>query len=186
MSITQIKQDAEQRMRKSIEALQQNLIKIRTGRAHPSLLDHVFISYYGTDTSLSQVANVGVADARTLLISPWEKSMIPTIEKAIYASNLGLNPITSGDTIRVPLPALSEERRKEFIKIVRHEAEETRVAIRNIRRDANNHFKEMVKEKMISDDDDHRAQDEMQKQTNQFIAEIDKLLAAKEMELMEV
>ena len=186
MSIAQIKQDAEQRMRKSIEALQQNLIKIRTGRAHPSLLDHVSISYYGTDTQLSQVANVGVADARTLLISPWEKSLIPTIEKAIYASSLGLNPITSGDTIRVPLPALSEERRKEFIKIVRHEAEETRVAIRNVRRDANNHFKEMVKEKTISEDDDHRAQDEMQKQTDKFIAEIDKLLAAKEVELMEV
>lgn len=186
MSIATVKQDAEQRMRKSIEALQQNLIKMRTGRAHPSLLDQVSVPYYGTDTPLSQVANVGVADARTLSISPWEKSLIPAIEKAIYASGLGLNPVTTGDVIRVPLPALNEERRKEFIKIVRSEAEEARVAIRNIRRDANHHFKELLKTKDISEDDDHRAQDDIQKQTDKFIAEVDQLLAVKEAELMEV
>ena len=180
------KQTAEQRMRKSIESLQQNLIKIRTGRAHPSLLDHVMVPYYGNDTQLTQVANVNVGDARTLLISPWEKSLIPAIEKAIYSSGLGLNPVTSGDQIRVPLPALNEERRKEFIKIVRSEAEEARVAIRNIRRDINNQFKEMTKAKTISEDDEHRAQDDIQKMTDKFIAEVDKLLAGKEAELMEV
>lgn len=186
MSIATIKEDAQQRMRKSIESLQQNLIKMRTGRAHPSLLDQVNVSYYGADTPLSQVANVGVADARTLSISPWEKSLIPAIEKAIYNSGLGLNPVTTGDVIRVPLPALNEERRKEFIKIVRHEAEEARVAIRNIRRDANHHFKELLKAKEITEDDDHRAQEDMQKQTDKFIAEVDQLLAGKEAELMEV
>jgi ribosome recycling factor len=186
MSITSIKQDSEQRMRKSIEAFQQNLIKMRTGRAHPSLLDQVTVSYYGTDTPLSQVANVGVSDARTLSISPWEKALIPAIEKAIYNSGLGLNPVTTGDLIRVPLPPLNEERRKEFIKIVRSEAEEARVAIRNIRRDANHHFKEFVKAKEISEDDERRAQEEMQKQTDKFIVEVDQLLSAKEADLMEV
>ena len=186
MSISIIKQDAEQRMRKSIESLQQNLIKMRTGRAHPSLLDQVNVSYYGNDTPLSQVANVGVADARTLSISPWEKGLIPAIEKAIYNSGLGLNPVTTGDMIRVPLPALNEERRKEFIKIVRNEAEEARIAVRNIRRDANHHSKELLKAKEISEDDDRRAQDDIQKQTDKFIAEVDQLLASKEAELMEV
>ena len=185
-SFTPIKQDNEVRMSKTVETLKQSLLKIRTGRAHPSLLDQVTVSYYGNETPLSQVANVGIADARTLLITPWEKNLIPTIEKAIYAAGLGLNPITMTDTIRVPLPPLSEERRKEFIKIVRDEGEESRVAIRNIRRDANNSLKELVKEKIISTDEERRAQDEVQKQTDQYIAEIDKILANKEKELMEV
>ncbi len=185
-SVSNTKQNAEQRMRKSIEALQQNLLKMRTGRAHPSLLDQVFVSYYGNETPLNQVATVTVGDARTLLISPWEKNMIPTIEKAIHASGLGLNPVTSGDVVRVPLPPLNEERRKEFIKIVKAEAEEARVAIRNIRRDANTQLKELLKTKTISEDEDKRAQDEVQKLTDKFIAEADKFLAAKEAELMEV
>ncbi|MCD6047350.1 MAG: frr [Gammaproteobacteria bacterium] len=186
MTIAETKQNAEQRMRKSIESLQNNLIKLRTGRAHPSLLDQVVVSYYGNDTPLNQVSNVTTADARTLLITPWEKNLIPSIEKAIYASGLGLNPVTTGDAIRVPLPPLNEERRKEFIKIVKGEAEDARVAIRNIRRDANTQLKELVKAKDISEDDEKRAQDDVQKLTDKYIAEVDKLLAAKETELMEV
>ena len=186
MTIESIKQDSEQRMGKCVDALQNSLMKIRTGRAHPSLLDQVSVSYYGNDTPLSQVANVNVGDARTLVIIPWEKTMIPTIEKAIYASGLGLNPVTSGDNIRVPLPALTEERRKEFIKMVRGEVEDARVAVRNVRRDANHQCKELLKAKTITEDDDHRAQDDIQKQTDKFIAEIDHILAAKETELMEV
>lgn len=186
MSVPAIRQDAEQRMKKSIESLQQNLMKLRTGRAHPSLLDHVMVPYYGSDVPLSQVANVNAADARTLAVQPWEKNMIPAIEKAIMTAGLGLNPVTTGDVVRVPLPPLNEERRKEFIKIVRSEGEEARVAIRNIRRDANNRYKELVKSKDISEDDERRAQDEMQKLTDRFIAEVDKILSAKEVELMEV
>lgn len=186
MSITETKQSSEQRMRKSIESLQNNLIKMRTGRAHPSLLDQVVVPYYGNDTALNQVSNVSAGDARTLVITPWEKSLIPAIEKAIYNSGLGLNPVTTGDIIRIPLPPLNEERRKEFIKIVKGEAEDARVAIRNIRRDANTQLKEMLKAKTISEDDDKRAQDDVQKLTDKYIAEVDKLLAAKEAELMEV
>jgi ribosome recycling factor len=186
MTVAAIKQDAEHRMKKSVESLQQNLMKLRTGRAHPSLLDHVMVSYYGSDVPLSQVANVNAADSRTLAVQPWEKNMIPAIEKAIMVAGLGLNPVTTGDVVRVPLPALNEERRKEFIKIVRSEGEDARIAVRNVRRDANNRFKELVKSKDISEDDDRRAQDDMQKLTDKFIAEVDKLLAAKETELMEV
>ncbi len=186
MTITSIKQAAEQKMRKSIESLQQNFIKMRTGRAHPSLLDQVMVPYYGTDTPLTQVASVNIGDARTLLIVPWEKNLIPAIEKAIYASGLGLNPVTAGDNIRVPLPPLNEERRKEFIKIVRSEAEDARVAIRNIRRDANTQLKELLKAKTISEDEERRGEDDHQKLTDKFIAEVDKLLTTKETELMEV
>lgn len=186
MAIATIKQNAETRMQRSIESLQNNLMKMRTGRAHPSLLDQVKVTYYGSDMPLNQVANVSVADARTLLINAWEKSLVPAIEKAILTSGLGLNPTNSGDAIRVPLPALNEERRKELIKIVRSEAEESRVSIRNIRRDANTEVKELVKKKEISEDDEKRSQEVIQKITDKYIAEVDKLLTAKEQELMEV
>ena len=185
-SVTEVKQAAEQRMKKTIDSLQTNLTKMRTGRAHPSLLDQVKVPYYGNDVPLNQVGNVTVGDARTLLISPWEKNLIPAIEKSIHTSGLGLNPVTTGEVIRIPLPPLNEERRKEFIKIVKAESEDARVAIRNIRRDANNSFKEMLKTKTLSEDEDKRAQEETQKLTDKFIAEVDKLLAAKEAELMEV
>ncbi len=184
--IDDLKKDAELRMGKSIESLRHELTKLRTGRAHTSLLDHVMVSYYGNDTPLNQVANVGVADARTLMISPWEKGMVQAIEKAIMTANLGLTPNTAGTVIRIPLPPLTEERRRDMTKVVRHEAEGARVAIRNIRRDANNDLKDMVKEKLISEDEERRAQDEIQKLTDKYIAEADKVLAGKEAELMEV
>lgn len=184
--INDLKKDAEQRMGKSIDSLRHELTKLRTGRAHTSLLDHVMVSYYGNDTPLNQVANVGVADARTLVISPWEKGMVQAIEKAIMTANLGLTPNTAGTVIRIPLPPLTEERRRDMTKVVRHEAEGARVAIRNIRRDANNDLKDMLKEKLISEDDERRAQDDIQKLTDKYIAEVDKVLAAKEAELMEV
>jgi ribosome recycling factor len=184
--INDLKKDAEQRMGKSIDSLRHELTKLRTGRAHTSLLDHVMVSYYGNDTPLNQVANVGVADARTLVISPWEKGMVQAIEKAIMAANLGLTPNTAGTVIRIPLPPLTEERRRDMTKVVRHEAEGARVAIRNIRRDANNDLKDMLKEKLISEDDERRAQDDIQKLTDKYIAEVDKVLAGKEAELMEV
>lgn len=184
--ISDIQKDAEQRMNKSIEALQAELAKIRTGRAHPSLLEHIKIDYYGTETPLNQVASVNVSDPRTLLISPWEKTLVPVIEKAIMTSDLGLNPATSGDGIRVPMPPLTEERRKEMTKVVRQEAENARVAVRNIRRDANQQSKELLKEKLISEDDDRKAQDQIQKITNKYIAKVDEQLQHKEAELMEI
>jgi ribosome recycling factor len=184
--IEDIKKDAGVRMDKSIAALRQELTKLRTGRAHTSLLDHITVDYYGTQTPLNQVANINVEDSRTLVVSPWEKSMVQAIEKAILTSDLGLNPATAGTIIRVPLPPLTEERRKDMIKLVRHEAEGGRVAIRNIRRDALSDLKGLLKEKMIGEDDEHRAHDEIQTITDKHIAVIDETLAQKESELLEV
>ncbi len=184
--ISDVTKQATARMVKSIEALKQDLTKLRSGRAHPSLLDHVKVSYYGNDVPLSQVASVSVADARMLVVTPWEKTLVPAIEKAILSSNLGLNPATSGAVIRVPLPALTEERRRDMLKVVRAEAETARVSVRNIRRDANTEVKNLLKEKKISQDEERRAEEDTQKITDKHIAEIDKLLAEKEKELMEV
>ena len=181
-----IKKDLSSRMAKSVAALQQELTKIRTGRANTSLLDHITVEYYGSQVPLSQVSNIGIEDSRTLIITPWEKDMIQTIEKAIMSSDIGLNPLTAGTVIRVPLPALTEERRKDMIRIVRNEAEGGRIAIRNIRRDAINDVKELLKEKMIGKDDVHRAEGEVQEITDNHVAKIDKILAAKESELMEI
>lgn len=181
-----INQEAEKKMQKSVESLQTDLAKIRSGRAHPSLLDQIMVPYYGNDTPLNQVASINVSDPRTLMVTPWEKTIIPVIEKAIRTSELGLNPATSGEAIRVPLPALTEERRKDLIKIVRQEVENARVAIRNIRRDANNRYKDLLKAKEISEDDEHRGQENIQKLTDKFIKEVETLLTAKEKELMEV
>jgi len=184
--IEDIKKDAEARMKKSIEALKSDLTKLRTGRAHTSLLDHIVVSYYGNDTPLNQVASVTVSDPRTLTITPWEQNMVNAIEKAIMQSNLGLNPTTAGKVIRVPLPPLTEERRKDMIKVVRHEGENGRIAIRNIRRDANNDLKSLNKDKEITDDQMHQAEDAIQKLTDKYVAEVDRLLEQKEKELMEV
>ncbi len=184
--LEEIKKDAGDRMAKSVAALQQELTKIRTGRAHTSLLDHIMVEYYGSQVPLNQASNVGVEDSRTLTVTPWEKDMVPVIEKAIMGSDLGLNPQSAGTVIRVPLPALTEERRKDMIRIVRHEAEGGRIAVRNIRRDAIHDVKELLKEKMIGEDDEHRAEDEIQTITDKYIAEIDQALAEKESELMEV
>jgi ribosome recycling factor len=184
--INEIIADARNRMQKSVEAFKAELSKIRTGRAHPSLLDHIRVDYYGSEVPLTQAANVAVEDARTLTVSPWDKSMVHVIEKAIMTSDLGLNPNTAGTVIRIPMPPLTEERRRDLVRVVRAEAEGARVAIRNIRRDANNDFKELLKEKEISEDDERRAQDEIQKLTDRFVQEADKLLAAKEAELMEI
>jgi ribosome recycling factor len=184
--IEDIKADARERMGKSIEALKHELAKIRTGRAHPSLLDHIRVDYYGSEVPLAQAANVHVEDARTLAVTPWEKQMVPVIEKAIMKSDLGLNPNTAGTTIRIPLPALTEERRKDLVRVVRHETENARVAIRNIRRDAIGDFKELLKEKEISEDDERRAEDAVQKLTDEFVEKADQLLATKEAELMEI
>lgn len=181
-----IRKEAEAKMVKTLEALKNDLSKLRTGRAHPSLLEHIKVDYYGTPTPLSQVANVSVGDARTLMVTPWEKNLIQAIEKAILTAELGLNPSNSGSAIRVPLPPLNEERRKELTKMVKNEGENARVAVRNARRDANNHYKELLKAKTMSEDDERRAQDAMQKLTDKYIAEVDKLLIAKEAELMEV
>ncbi|MBU2886974.1 ribosome recycling factor [Gilvimarinus agarilyticus] len=184
--LNDLKKDAEDRMQKAVVAMGNNLNKIRTGRAHPSLLDGLTVPYYGADTPLSQVANIMVEDARTLSVKPWEKQMVPEIEKAIMKSNLGLNPSTSGDNIRLPLPALTEETRKGYIKQARAEAENGRVSIRNVRRDILSDVKALLKDKEISEDDDHRAQDDVQKITDKYIAEVDKILAQKEQELMTV
>lgn len=184
--IDDILNDAKIRMAKSVETLRHDLTKLRTGRAHTSLLDHIMVDYYGSEVPLRQVANVNVEDARTLIVTPWEKPMVAVIEKAIMKSDLGLNPNTAGTVMRIPLPSLTEERRKDMIRIVRQEAEGARVAVRNIRRDANNDFKELLKEKEISEDEDRRAQDQIQKLTDQAIADIEKVLQAKEAELMEV
>ena len=173
-------------MQKSLEALKLDLGKVRTGRAHTGLLDHITVDYYGTPTAINQVANVTLADARTITVAPWEKKMLSAIEKAIRNSDLGLNPVTVGELIRVPMPPLTEERRRDLTKVVRHEAENARVAVRNVRRDVMNELKEMLKEKMISQDDDRRAHDEVQKLTDRHVAEIDQLLAEKEKELMQV
>lgn len=184
--IDDIKGDADKRMQKSVDALQINFNKIRTGRAHPSILDGISVSYYGNPTPLTQVANISVLDARTLSLSPWEKSMVPEIEKAIMKSDLGLNPVTTGELIRVPMPPLTEETRKGYIKKARAEAEQARVSIRNIRRDAIATLKDLLKEKEIGEDDDRKGQDEIQKITNKFIAEVDNGLSVKEKDLMEI
>ncbi len=179
-----IQKRTAERMKKSIEALKHEFAKIRTGRAHPSLLEHVHVNYYGNEVPLSQAANVTAEDSRTLAITPWEKAMIPVIEKAILTSDLGLNPSTTGPVIRVPLPALTEQRRKDLIKVVRHEAENGRVAVRNIRRDANTELKTALKDKLISEDGEKRSEEQIQKLTDQFIKEIDTLLDEKEADLL--
>lgn len=184
--IDDVFKDAKQRMGKSVEALKLELAKLRTGRAHPSLLDHVTVEYYGSAVPISQAATVSTLDPRTLSVVPWDKKMVGEIEKAIRSSDLGLNPSTVGEIIRVPLPALNEERRREMTKVVRHEAENARVAIRNIRRDANHTLKELVKEKEISEDEERRGEDRVQKLTDEFIARIEDILATKEKELMEL
>ena len=184
--IKDIQQDARTRMGKSIEAFQAELSKIRTGRAHPSLLNHITVDYYGSDVPIGQAANITVEDARTLAVTPWDKSMVPIIEKAIIKSDLGLNPTTAGTVIRVPMPPLTEERRKELVKVVRELAEGARVAIRNIRRDANNDLKTLAKDKDISEDDDHRGQELVQQETDKATDEVESLLQTKEKELMEI
>ncbi|MDJ0740903.1 MAG: ribosome recycling factor [Gammaproteobacteria bacterium] len=184
--IDDIKKDVAGRMTKSVEALGDNLAKVRTGRAHPSLLDHLTVSYYGSDVPLKQVANIGVEDARTLTVQPYEQQMVNPVEKAIMESDLGLNPNTAGTLIRVPLPALTEERRRDMTKIVRAEAEQARVAVRNIRRDGNHDLKDLVKDKLISEDDERRGQEIIQKLTDQHVKEIDELLETKEKDLMSV
>ena len=178
--------DTDQRMKKSLESMKHELSKIRSGRAHPSLLEQVMVPYYGSEVPITQVANVNILDARTLNVSVWDKSALAAVDKAIRSSDLGLNPISVGDSLKVPLPALTEDRRKELIKVVKAEAEKGRVAIRNVRRDANTHLKELVKEKEISDDDERRAEERVQKLTNTHIEEIEKILASKEGELMEI
>ncbi|BBI59425.1 ribosome recycling factor [Vreelandella sulfidaeris] len=184
--INDIKKDAESRMKKSVEALHSNFNKIRTGRAHPSILDAVTVDYYGSQVPLSQVASVNVEDARTLTIAPWEQGMVQKIEKAIMTSDLGLNPASAGNVIRVPMPMLTEETRKGYIKQARSEAENARVAVRNVRRDANGDFKSLLKDKDITEDDQREGEDAIQKLTDKYIAEIDKALAAKEQDLMQV
>ena len=184
--IEEIKKDAKERMQKSIDALSNELSKIRTGRANARLLDHVMVEYYGNEVPINQAATVAVEDARTIAITPWENSLVPALEKAILSSDLGLNPTTAGTVIRVIMPPLTEERRKDLVKVVKQEAEKGRVAIRNIRRDANADFKELLKEKEISEDEDRQAQDEIQKLTDQFIKEIETILDQKEKDLMEV
>lgn len=184
--INEIKQDSEKRMKKTIESLHVDMTKIRTGRANAGFLDHVQVDYYGTLTPLSQVANITTSDSRTIVVTPWEKSMVAAVEKAILTSDLGLNPATAGSAIRVPMPPLTEERRKELIKVVRNEGEQGRVSIRNIRRDANTQLKDLVKEKAISEDDERRAAEVIQKLTDKYIAEVDLILANKEKDLMEI
>ena len=184
--INDVRKSADQKMHRSIETLKADLAKIRTGRAHTGLLDHIHVDYYGTTMPLPQVANVTLADARTIGVQPWEKKMIPVVEKAIRESDLGLNPATSGDMIRVPMPALTEERRRDLIKVVHKEAEGARIAVRNIRRDANEQLKKLLKDKQCSEDEERRAHDELQKLTDRFVAEIDKLMQVKEADLMAI
>lgn len=184
--INEIKQHAEKRMKKSVETLELDFTKIRTGRANASLLDHVQVDYYGTPTPINQIASVSVSDSRTLKVTPWEKSLMAAVEKAILTSDLGLNPSSDGVAVRVPMPALTEERRKEMIKVVRGEAEQGRIAIRNVRRDANDELKTLTKDKSISEDDERRANDLIQKLTDKYIAEVDAVLAVKEKDLMEI
>ena len=185
-TIAEIKKNAESKMAKSIEALKHELQKIRTGRAHPGILDQVHVDYYGSSVPISQVANVSLLDARTISVQPWEKGMGPKIEKAIRESDLGLNPAAQGDLLRVPMPPLTEERRKELTKVVRHEGEDAKIAVRNIRRDANEHAKKLLKDKEIGEDEERRSLDEVQKLTDRTIAEIDRLITAKEAEIMAV
>ena len=184
--INEIKQDAEKRMNKAVDSFKNDLTKVRTGRANAGILDHVQVDYYGNLTPLNQVANVTASDARTLVVTPWEKSMVPAVEKAILTADLGLNPATAGSAIRVPMPPLTEERRKELIKVVRGEGEQARVAVRNIRRDVNAQLKELVKQKEISEDDERRATEVVQKITDKYIADIDLALSEKEKDLMEI
>ncbi|MCB1887015.1 MAG: ribosome recycling factor [Rhodocyclaceae bacterium] len=184
--IAETKNNAEQKMKKSIEALKADLAKVRTGRAHTGLLDHVMVEYYGSMVPVNQVAGISLLDARTIGVQPWEKPMFSKVEKAIRDSDLGLNPSNQGDIIRVPMPALTEERRRELIKVVKHEGETAKVAIRNIRRDANNHLKDATKAKDISEDDERRGQDEVQKITDRYVAEVDSLLEQKEQELLQI
>jgi len=184
--IDDVKKDASVRMQKSLETLRNELSKLRTGRAHTSLLDHVLVAYYGNDVPINQVASVAVGDARTLTVTPWEKKMVPDVEKAILNSDLGLNPVTAGDVIRVPLPPLTEERRKDMVKVVRNEAEQARVAVRNIRRDANQTLKKMIKSDSLSKDDERKAEGDIQKITDDFVAKVDEVLKEKEAELMEI
>ncbi|MFZ6657820.1 ribosome recycling factor [Undibacterium sp. TJN19] len=186
MSVADIKKNSDQRMQKSIETLKADLSKVRTGRAHTGILDHVQVDYYGTPTHITQVANVTLIDARTIGVQPWEKKMLGAIEKAIRDADLGLNPSSQGELIRVPTPPLTEERRKEMVKLVKTEGENAKIAVRNIRRDANESLKKMLKEKECSEDDERRAQDEVQKLTDKFVAEVDKLLAEKEKEVLTV
>jgi ribosome recycling factor len=184
--IAQLKKNTEQKMGKSIEAFKADLAKVRTGRAHTGLLDHITVDYYGTPTPINQLAKVTLVDARTIGVTPFEKKLLQAVDKAIRESDLGLNPAASGETLRVPMPALTEERRKELIKVVRHEAENARVAVRNLRRDAIHHLKEALKKKEVSENDERRAQDEVQKLTDRYVADVDRLLAEKESELMAV
>ncbi len=182
--IADVKKTADQKMKKSIEALRNDLAKVRTGRAHTGILDHVTVDYYGTPTPVPQVGNVTLLDARTIGVTPWDKKMGPAIEKAIRDSDLGLNPSTMGETVRVPMPALTEERRRDLIKVVHKEGENARVAVRNVRRDAIHQLKELLKQKKVAEDEERRAQEDVQKLTDRYIAEIDKLLEAKEADLM--
>ncbi|RDU99557.1 ribosome recycling factor [Trinickia dinghuensis] len=186
MSVAEVKKSADQKMQRTIEAFKNDLAKIRTGRAHTGLLDHIQVDYYGSGVPISQVANLTLIDARTIGVQPWEKKMVQVVEKAIRESDLGLNPATQGDLIRVPMPALTEERRRELTKVVKSEGETAKVAVRNLRRDANEQLKKLVKDKEISEDDDRRAGDEVQKLTDKFVAEIDKLVHSKEAEIMTV
>ena len=184
--IDEIVQDAGVRMSKSIDSLKQSLGKVRTGRAHPSLLDHLTVEYYGSEVPISQVANIGVEDARTLTVTPWEKPMVQVVEKAILKSDLGLNPATAGTVIRIPMPPLTEETRRSLVKVVRNDGEAAKVAIRNIRRDANIDFKDLLKEKEISEVEERKAQEQIQQLTDKYVSEVDKVLAVKETELMEI
>lgn len=186
MGLSDVRKSADERMTKSLDALKTNLAKIRTGRAHSGILDHVLVEYYGSPVPVGQVANVNVVDARTLSVQPYEKNMVGPVEKAIRDSDLGLNPISMGDNIRVPMPALTQERRRDLTKVVRGEGEDTKVAVRNLRRDANDALKKLVKDKEISEDDERRAQDEVQKLTDKNVAEIDRLVLQKEAEIMTV
>lgn len=184
--IDEILADAETRMGKSVDSLRTELTKIRTGRAHPSLLDQIMVDYYGTDTPIKQVANVTVEDSRTLAVAPWEKQMVAVVEKAIINSGLGLNPATSGNLIRIPMPPLTEERRRELVKVVKGEGENAKIAIRNIRRDANSDFKDLLKEKDISEDECRQSEDTVQKYTDRYVTNVDEVIAVKEKELMEI
>jgi ribosome recycling factor len=184
--ISDVRNSAEQKMARSIETLKADLAKVRTGRAHTGLLDHIHVNYYGSSIPLSQAANITLADPRTIGVTPWEKKMIPVVEKAIREADLGLNPATSGEMIRVPMPALTEERRKELIKVVHKEAEAAKIAVRNVRRDANEQLKKLLKDKQCSEDDERRAHDDLQKLTDRFVAEVDRLLQAKEADLMAI
>jgi ribosome recycling factor len=186
MMIPELKKTTEQKMQKSIDVLKADLTKVRTGRAHTGLLDHVMVEYYGNMVPINQVGNVTLIDSRTIGVQVWEKPMVQKVEKAIRDSDLGLNPANQGDIIRVPMPALTEERRRDLTKVVRHESENAKIAIRNLRRDANQQLKDAIKDKTISEDDDRRAQDDIQKLTDKYIAEVDKLLAQKEQELMQI